>query len=119
MKRILRKVLHRVFDFLLSIHQQERDKAYYQKFDIHPTVRFWNLSLEGNLSIGAHTYLNDNCRIDSGPASRVIIGRHCAIGRWVHITSKTHDLSCPTTSESQTEILHDEQDTVLGDYVWV
>lgn len=71
------------------------------------------------MSFGEHTYINEGSRIDSGTASKVMIGRHCAIGRFVHITSKTHDLSRPTTDEDNPHIKHVEADVLIGDYVWI
>lgn len=69
--------------------------------------------------IGEHTYINDYSRIDSGDSSKVVIGRHCAIGRYVHITSKSHDLTQPTTDELHSTIRQKEADVIIGNYVWI
>jgi acetyltransferase-like isoleucine patch superfamily enzyme len=118
-KEIIKKLIYKLVNFLLSIHQQYRDEAMYKRFNIPKNVRFWNLSLDGHIIIGDYTYFNDGCRIDSGAESKVSIGRHCAIGRYVHITSKTHDFSHPTTNDDQEPIKHIEQDTTIGDHVWI
>ena len=69
--------------------------------------------------IGSNSYFNYSCRIDSGQNSKITIGRHCAVGRWVHITSKTHALEFPTTAEDNFQIGHKESDVKIGDYVWI
>jgi acetyltransferase-like isoleucine patch superfamily enzyme len=42
-----------------------------------------------------------------------------AIGRQVHITSKTHDFSLPTSDETHIVHITIEKDTVVGNYVWI
>ena len=69
--------------------------------------------------IGEFTYINEFSRIDSGKCSKVTIGRHCAIGRFVHITSKTHSLLSPTTDENTLVIEQEEDDVFIGNYVWI
>lgn len=88
-------------------------------FKLPKSVSFYAISLEGNLVIGEHTYINDFTRIDSGSNSTVTIGKHCAIGRFVHITSKTHSFFQPTTDENHSAISEVEKDVVIGNYVWI
>ncbi|MBA4054338.1 MAG: acyltransferase [Marivirga sp.] len=90
-----------------------------EKFKLPLSVTFDSISLEGNITIGENTYMNEHTRIDSGDNSKVVIGRHCAIGRYVHITSKTHDLLQPTTDEVHATIQLKESDVIIGNYVWV
>jgi acetyltransferase-like isoleucine patch superfamily enzyme len=119
MKSCIKRFVFLIVDKFLAIHRSYLCEQIYQLYNIDRTVRFWELSVEGNVEIGEMTYLNDHCRIDSGKNSRVIIGKHCAIGRRVHITSKSHSLSNPTTSSDCAEIVHIESDTVVGNYVWI
>ena len=48
-----------------------------------------------------------------------MIGKYCAIGRYVSITSRGHSLSVPTSDEVHLEHEHVEADTIIGDYVWI
>ena len=114
-KNIIKRLLAKILDLALEYKQEEKKK----KFRLPPSVSIYNVSLEGNVSIDEFTYINERSRIDSGANSLVKIGKHCAIGREVHITSKTHDLRQPTTDETHTSILHKESDVVIGDYVWI
>jgi acetyltransferase-like isoleucine patch superfamily enzyme len=98
---------------------QYRNEQVRTKFNLPASVSVYNVSIEGNVVIGEHTYLNEGSRISTGNVSKVSIGRHCAIGRNVNITSKTHSLRQPTTDENHSEILHVESDVVIGSYVWI
>lgn len=114
-KGIITKVLSRA----LGLAQQHYREQLRGKFNLPVSVTFNDISLEGNIVIGEYTYMNDYTRIDTGDYSRVVIGKHCAIGRYVHITSKTHDLMQPTTDESHSTIRQKESDVFIGDYVWI
>lgn len=114
-KNIIKRLLAKILDLALEYKQEEKKR----KFRLPPSVSIYNVSLEGNVSIDEFTYINERSRIDSGANSLVKIGKHCAIGREVHITSKTHDLRQPTTDETHNTILHKESDVVIGDYVWI
>jgi acetyltransferase-like isoleucine patch superfamily enzyme len=114
-KHIIKKFCAKVFDLAMQ-YQNEKNQV---EYNLKPSVSFYNLSLEGNVIIGEHTYINEGTRIDTGKNGKIQIGRHCAIGRYVHITAKTHSLSRPTTDEHHTDIAHDEKDVIIGDYVWL
>lgn len=83
------------------------------------SVSFYNASFDGTVIIGENTYINDYSRIDSGENSKVTIGRNCAIGRFVHITSKTHDLTQPTTDIDRPVLKTTEADVLIGNCVWI
>ena len=115
LKNTIKKFCSKIFD----LNVQYKNEKLREEFDIPPTVSFYNLSLEGNIRIGEHTYFNDGSRVDTGVKSKIAIGRHCAIGRYVHITSKKHNLNQPTTDETHADISHNEGDVTIGDYVWI
>ncbi|WP_420577306.1 acyltransferase [Ekhidna sp.] len=119
MKAFLKKIVVHFYRKADSWNRELKVEELRRNFLIHKSIRFWNLSLEGNIEIGEGTYLNDSCRIDSGKNSKVNIGKYCAIGRWVHITSKTHDLKQPTPNGKIKTIPHIESDTLIGNYVWI
>ncbi|MEQ8629786.1 acyltransferase [Ekhidna sp.] len=119
MKKAIRKCLFFITEFFLKNNIYLRELRIRQRFNLDNSVKFFNLSIEGNVEVGKNTYFNDGCRIDTGSSSYLKIGRHCAIGRWVHITAKTHDLRQPTTTEQSGSIPHLEKDTVIGNYVWI
>lgn len=102
----------------MMFHQHRRDQLR-GKFNVPISVSFNDISLEGQITIDEFTYLNDYTRVDSGDHSKVKIGRYCAIGRYVHITSKTHDLIQPTTDELNSTIRLKESDVIIGNYVWI
>jgi acetyltransferase-like isoleucine patch superfamily enzyme len=96
-----------------------QNEALRSKFRLPESVSFFNISIEGNLTIGDFTYINDYTRIDTGLHAKIKIGKHCAIGRYVHITAKTHSMRRPTRDD-----LHGTHETVegdinIGDCVWI
>lgn len=114
-KHIIKKFLYRLSQLAYEYESLQLRK----KFHIPASVSFYKASLEGNVVVGDFTYINEGSRLDSGERSRVVVGRHCAIGRYVHITAKTHVLSCPTTDENNPKIRHEEKDVIIGNYVWI
>ena len=104
---------------IYQLAHEYHEQAVRAKFQLPASVRFNDVSLEGNVRIGDRTYINSFTRIDSGPNAKVSIGKHCAIGRFVHITAKTHNLQQPTTDENHPDILHIEKDVRIGDCVWI
>lgn len=88
--------------------------------NVHPSVVLGNVEFVGkNIIIGKGSYINDGGVISSGKTSSVTIGEHCAIGRYVHITAKTHSLVRPTTDEETRILPETEKNTCIGDYVWI
>jgi len=86
---------------------------------IHSTAQLSAINIVGTAEIGAFSYINEGTLLSSGTNSKVVIGKHCAIGRYVHISAKTHDLKRPTTDEHHPDLLEIEKDTIIGDYVWI
>lgn len=110
--KLIKKIIDKVENYK---YQQLKDE-----FRIDKSVILGkNCSLIGNINIGKHTYLNDGSTISSGNKSKVSIGKHCAIGRYVHITSKTHSFERPTSDENYINHEHYEKDTTIGHYVWI
>ena len=116
---MIKKLVKLIASKLYQLAKEYQHEQIRERFKLHKTVSYSNISLEGTISIGENTYLNDYTRIDSGAQSKIIIGRHCAIGRYVHITSKTHSLILPTTDEQNSEIKMEERDVLIGNYVWI
>jgi maltose O-acetyltransferase len=104
---------------ILRLASQYDRELIYKKYRFTSLVHFYNVSFDGNISIGDFTYINEGSRIDSGKSSKIVIGRHCAIGRYVHITAKSHDLKRPTTDDQHPVLLETENDTIIGDEVWI
>jgi len=115
----INKILARWSNKIISLGWKHHVEDQRQQFSIPQSVSFYAISIDGNVTFGEHTYINDFTRIDSGALSTVHIGRHCAIGRFVHITSKTHSLQQPTTDETNSAIKMEEKDVVIGNYVWI
>lgn len=88
-----------------------------KKCNIHKTVRIGRgVSIGGNVSIDENTYINGGL-IATGPTSRVIIGKWCAIGYNVNIIASSHDINKPTGPISERPIV--EGDIIIGDNVWI
>lgn len=111
----IKKLLNRCVELAEQYQREEMQK----KFKLSSTISFSNISLEGNVVIGEYTYINDYTRIDSGASSTVYIGKNCAIGRYVHITSKTHSFEQPTRDLDNNEIELLEADVKIGNQVWI
>jgi maltose O-acetyltransferase len=115
----MKTAIKRIFFFVYKIALQYRREKIYEFYKFPRTIKFDNVSFNGNISIGDFTYINEGSRIDSAKDSKVTIGKHCAIGRYVHITAKTHDLRQPTTDESHSSVSEIGKNTVIGDEVWI
>lgn len=119
MKAFIKKNAFAIADKILAFANQKRREDIYQRFRFPSTVKFDNVTFDGNIEIGERTYINEWSRIDSGENSKIVIGRDCAIGRFVHITSKTHSLVRPTTDPQNFDLIVIEQDTFIGNEVWI
>jgi acetyltransferase-like isoleucine patch superfamily enzyme len=119
MKTLFKRILFTISSYILRYAEQARKENVYKKYSFPKSVRFEEVSFNGDVTIGERTYINDWSRIDSGSHSKVVIGRDCAIGRFVHITSKTHDLNRPTTDEDNFLINNIEADTIICNEVWI
>ncbi len=111
-----------MYNFFNKLNRQAIDYERKQKLiklGISPTVKLYNSNLFGNIMIGEYTYISALSVVSSGENSKVVIGRHCAIGRCVTITSKGHSLAIPTSDEENQIHEHVEEDTFIGDYVWI
>ena len=114
-KSLIKYFCYRIYSYGKQYEREIINKS----FGFSKTVNHYNVSFEGNISIGSHTYINERTRIDTGPNAKITIGKHCAIGRNVHISAKTHNLIQPTTLDNSPNILHIEKDVTIGDYVWI
>ena len=115
MKGFMKKICFRI----VALADQYQREQLQKKFALPRNVVFDKMSIEGNVEIGEMTYVNEYSRIDSGMRSKVTIGKHCAIGRHVHVTAKTHGLQRPTSDETHPEPQTQESDVVIGNYVWI
>lgn len=85
--------------------------------NIHASVRFYNPNqtvVNGQITIEQDTYMNSG-RLISGKNSSIRIGKRCAIGHNVNISSITHNLKRPTGPN----LMHKEKDILIGDDVWI
>lgn len=116
---MIKNLIYGLFLKLQDQANEYRQKEKIKKYNFDHSVSLSDTSLVGNISIEKHTYANKGCTFSSGENSRVIIGKYCAIGRYVHITSKTHAFKLTTADEKHIIHEHIEIDTIVGDYVWI
>lgn len=115
----LKKVIQSLCFFIVRQAEIYQHTMIYSRSNVHSSVRFDNLELIGNVEIREGSYLNRGCTLTTGDSSRIVIGKFCAIGRYVHISSKTHDLTCPTPNEEFAVGPHIESSVEIGNYVWI
>lgn len=113
-KKTIKRIAYKIYQLGKSFEREKILKPY--KFD--STVRLGEVYLEGPVTIGACTYMNSGLLV-AGDHSKISIGRHCTIGRNVHIRSRTHDLTRPTSDENFPKHIVVEADIKVGDYVWI
>lgn len=70
-----------------------------------------------NISIGKHTYINDNSFLKAGSNSKIIIGDDCLISYCVHMRTDTHNYI--DSSIKINEQGHSEKDIIIGNDVWI
>ncbi len=116
---MIKRWIYELFLKLLAQANEYKDQLNRKKYDFDKTVIISDTNLIGNVMIGSGTYTNNGCTFSSGDTSKVVIGKYCAIGRYVSITSKGHSLSLPTADEYHVTHNHIEADTIIGDYVWI
>jgi acetyltransferase-like isoleucine patch superfamily enzyme len=111
-----------IYTLFLRLSRQAREyelKERLKEYGISDTVKLYNSDIYGNVWIGEFTYIGAHSILTSGENSSVVIGKHCAIGRGVSITSKGHDLRYPTSDKVHDIHKHVEKDTIIGDFVWI
>lgn len=114
-KHLLVKSFHRV----MMWERQARVDEMRRRWNLPSTVNLHDsVDLCGNVTIGEHTYINEGSRIASEDKGKVIIGKYCEIGRYVHIMAYTHSFTNPTRDENR-EHLVVEKDILIGNYVWI
>ena len=116
---MISRLIYRAFNWLRRHADQYQFEENLRRLNISPTVNVYNSELNGNVEIGEFSYIAPWSVVSSGKNSKVVIGRHCAIGRYVSITSRGHSLELPTSDETHLEHDHVEADTIIGDYVWI
>lgn len=116
---MIKRIMYNLFLKLLNQANEYKQKEIFKKYDFHHSISLSGCSIIGNVVIGEFTYANIGTTFSSGEKSKVIIGKHCAIGRYVHITSKSHSFELPTSDEKHIIHKHIEKDTIIGNYVWI
>src|SRR5688572_8603638 len=115
-KRIIYKVLNKTIGFYWQLQYQD----YREQYNIHPTFRFngRNIGLTGSgeISIGAHSYLNSNCYLSAAKGSKIVIGSRCKIGQnlWMYTSTDIADQDF-----SELPLSKKVKDIYIGDYVWI
>lgn len=118
----LRKIKSAIYEFIYKMVEQSKEykiNKMKNAMGIPASVRVSDSLLSGNIEIGEQTYISPGSVIASGITSKVTIGKYCAIGRYVSIVSRGHSLKFPTADETHESHEHVEQDTCIGDYVWI
>jgi len=109
-------ILAKVYTLLKNAFLRRRNKKYKEKYNLLHSVTIGDVRIEGNVSIGANSYINSGF-LQTGLNSRIVIGEWCAIGYNVSIISVTHNIDKPTGPVKDRPI--DERDIIIGDNVWI
>jgi len=115
----IKKIIYNLIFELQNRAIEFKEKEIMMQHGLHDSILLRGCSLIGNIFIGEHTYANNGTVFSSGDSSKVIVGKYCAIGRYVHITSKGHSMKFPTADKDRDVHEHIESDTIVGRYVWV
>lgn len=120
-KNFFKKIVYGFVLWLIRKSESYKDECNKRKLSLPASVNIDKTVFVGNnIFIGERTYINKGGVISSGRNSRVHIGEDCAIGRWVHISSKTHSFHCPTTlPEHPDALVENEADVEIGNGVWI
>lgn len=118
MKNFFRKLIYAIIHKLKNFYEFERSILICKKF------AFLNVSLgyghiDGNISIGEYTYINNGFRIVTGSASKIHIGSYCAIGRNFMCASRSHSKHLPTCDINHEIHQQIEDDIFIGNEVWI
>jgi acetyltransferase-like isoleucine patch superfamily enzyme len=120
MVRKIKNAFYELLHRLIEQAEEHRCKTIGRKMGFPASVSLYRATIIGhNISIGERTYLNEGCLLSGGVQSRLTIGADCAIGRYVHIAAKTHDLRRPTTGPEAPSLLEREADVQIGNCVWI
>lgn len=110
-------MLAAIFNKVSKIQEELERKRIFRNNELHTSVKLYNpriTTIRGNVFVDELTYINSG-RFLTGADSKITIGKRCAIGHNVTISSITHSLERPTGPD----LLHIEQDTEIGDDVWI
>jgi len=118
-KAMIRRAILAICNAIVTYAGIYRHEQMNEKYRLHPSVRVHGVELVGNIEIGANTYINQGSTLSTGEFSTIKVGKYCAIGRYVHISAKTHTFSLPTADEFHAIHNHNEKDVVIGNYVWI
>ncbi len=119
LKKLIKANIFKIFNKLHNSYRLYLNEEVYNKHKFSKKVRINNVQIDGNIFIGDYTYINEFSRLSTGKNSCITIGEHCAIGRYVHITSKTHSLVYPTSQEGLTQNINLEKNVKIGSHVWI
>lgn len=118
-KKYIKNMFYKLVITIIKKSQDYENNLIKEKYNFDKTVRISNTTIVGNVFIDKHSYINEGGTLTTGIKSKINIGKHCAIGRNVHITAKGHSLNIPTSDEKYQIHEHIERDTIIGDYVWI
>lgn len=118
-KQMIRFIPYKLFQFLQTSHEMYRYGVYRQKYEIHPTFHFngWDITLygEGQIILGADSYIGQRSAIQSAPGHMVRVGIKCAISHNVRIYTTTNvsdqDFNLPRQAKTA--------DVIIEDNVWI
>jgi len=116
---MIKKIIYQIVNRLINQANEFKIKQDLKNLNLPESVKVTRSEINGNIKIGEYTYIAPWSIISSGINSKILIGKHCAIGRYVSITSKGHSLQVPTSDENHLVHQQVEADTIIGDYVWI
>lgn len=111
-----------IYELIYKLVEQSKEYKMQQRMkemNLPTSVKVSDSLLSGNIKIGEYTYISPGSVIASGKTSIVVIGKYSAIGRYVSILARGHSLVLPTADETHISHEHIEQDTHIGNYVWI
>jgi len=116
---MFKRLIYNLFNKLQRQAIDYKIKETLKRLNIPSSVKVYNSEINGNVKIDEYTYIAPWSVVSSGENSKVTIGKHCAIGRYVSITSRGHSLEVPTSTEEHNGHDRVEEDVVIGNYVWI
>ena len=121
MKRLLRKILVRVYEWAKAASQQEKYMAFRQKYKIDPTFRFNGNNIliygKGKLRIGRNSYIGSGSTLQLDQSQEISIGDNCRISHNVRMYTSS---PVPDQDFSNFKNLTKRYgNTTIGNAVWI
>jgi maltose O-acetyltransferase len=121
----MKKIIIKFFAYIYSLFKRAYFNNIYNdfriKYNLHSTFYFNGDDIlfygDGNITIDEYTYIGRLSRIQASKGCAVKIGKNCKIGPHFQLWTKTNNVDCDFSNNSNIQIKYGN--IIIGDSVWI